>query len=187
MCVNKGECDVCGLLALPFPFTHFTGNFFTASCSYIAKLLPPREFVIRMSEVTGKALVQKLEGRLIARLLPDAPHHFGIGRFASEHWVGSHPSAKICDVSQSPQIDTWRRRDSPLPAEEFKFHMYPRHPPVGNWSYISLSAPGIIDVFIDTTLRTREYYLLAGNLLRWSELYNATPPEDSWVWKWYVL
>lgn len=31
------QCDICGLLASPFPQLHFSGNFFTARCSYMSR------------------------------------------------------------------------------------------------------------------------------------------------------
>jgi hypothetical protein len=31
----------------------------------------------------------------------------------------------------------------------------------------------------------RESYLLAGNLFKWSMLYNAAPGPSSWIWDWY--
>ncbi len=31
----------------------------------------------------------------------------------------------------------------------------------------------------------REYYLLAGNLWRWYQLYGMAPPSKSWVWSFY--
>lgn len=34
-------------------------------------------------------------------------------------------------------------------------------------------------------LRLKEYFLLAGNILKWYEFYNEVPGEFSWVWSWF--
>jgi hypothetical protein len=54
---NDPVCDACGLVALPFPTLHFPGNFFTARCEYIRKLLPPTEFRIAI-QLCGRSMVQ---------------------------------------------------------------------------------------------------------------------------------
>ena len=33
------------------------------------------------------------------------------------------------------------------------------------------------------TYRMREYYLLAGNMLKWIHVYGEVPSKDSWVWE----
>ena len=58
-------CDICGLLALPWPNLHYAGNFFTAKCSYVKKLIPPKEFVLVMNDVAGRALYKKVEGKFV--------------------------------------------------------------------------------------------------------------------------
>lgn len=34
----------------------------------------------------------------------------------------------------------------------------------------------------DDGLRIREFYFLAGNILKWYMLYGEPPPKNSWVW-----
>ena len=73
LCVEPSddECSVCGLLALPFPSLHFPGNFFTAKCEYVRKVLPPREFMRRQNEVVTKGLLQRyVYQQFVANLLP---------------------------------------------------------------------------------------------------------------------
>jgi hypothetical protein len=38
------------------------------------------------------------------------------------------------------------------------------------------------NVLLDESKRLREYCYLAGHIFKWYELYNMTPPNDSWVW-----
>jgi len=59
----NGACSVCGLVALPFPMLHFPGNFFTATCDYVKRLVPPAEFGARMNEVVKSARLKHLEGQ----------------------------------------------------------------------------------------------------------------------------
>jgi hypothetical protein len=35
------------------------------------------------------------------------------------------------------------------------------------------------------TISVREYYYLAGNILRWMRLYEKLPDANSWVWEWF--
>ena len=72
MCVEPPDdrCDICGLIALPWPILHFPGNFFSAKCNYVKKLMPPRLFSERLKNVTMKALVRMVEGDFVSNLLP---------------------------------------------------------------------------------------------------------------------
>ena len=44
---------------------------------------------------------------------------------------------------------------------------------------------GYIETFSNPAVRLKEYFLLAGNVFRWYELYNQTPSGRSWVWFWF--
>jgi hypothetical protein len=74
-----GHCDACGLRFSEHPHAHFPGNMWWANCSYVSQLYPPD---IPRGELKGVNL-------------PD--YCIGIGRFASEHWIGSHPLIRPCD------------------------------------------------------------------------------------------
>ena len=185
MCVEPPDesCDICGLQALAFPHLHFSGNFFSAKCSYIQKLIAPKQFEQKSNSVASKIMLMKLHGQILANLLPDRPHHFGIGRFANEHWLASHPDVKACDVSEFSNIDACKR-PGPMPAAQFKFAMYPRHNVWEKWSYV-VDSPEYLGMINNLSRRIREYYFLMGNLFRWYELYNKVPDKESWVWTWF--
>jgi hypothetical protein len=178
MCLRPQNdvCSVCGMLLLPWPALHMVGNFFTADCSYVNKLVQPLDFGQRMADVTKKMLLRKLQNRFVDGLLPEAPWHYGIDRWSSEHWIGSHPDVRPCDLSEEPRIEHWR--DSPREATELSWAMAPRHSASASWSYVK-PIPEQEDI------RMREVYLLAGSLFKWSQLYNKTPDASSWIWDWY--
>jgi hypothetical protein len=178
------SCNMCGLLALPWPAPHFTGNFFTAQCQYVKKLIPPKAFIPAMNEVIAKAVYQRtIHWRFVANLLPDTPWHFGTDRYSSEQWIGSHPSVHICDLSQTANVTYWQMGDRP--SSELNFAMFPRRPVKWAWSYTGSRRPNFAKTMKFPSFRLREWYLLAGSVFKWYELYNEAPPPSSWVWKWY--
>lgn len=184
---HKEDCDLCGLLFLPRPSLHFTGNMFNAKCSYIQKLLSPMDFQNRMTHVVAKGQ-KMLEDEILVANMHDVTlvWNNGLGRYAMEHWHGSHPSLqKICDVSTHYEIEYWKRLErKDRRPEDWELGVFPRHPHTADWSY------GKADELIHGILnhesrRKREYFLLPGQLLRWYELYKEFPPDSSWVWPWY--
>ncbi len=184
---HKEDCDLCGLLFLPRPTLHFTGNMFNAQCSYIQKLLSPSDFEKKIGLVIAKGQ-ELLEDQILLSNMIDVagPWNIGLGRYSMEHWHGSHPAVqKICDVSTHYEIEYWTgipRMDRK--ASSWQFDVFPRHPHTAAWSF------GKADELIDTILndeskRKRELFLLPGQLMRWYELYGEFPPATSWVWSWY--
>jgi hypothetical protein len=96
----------------------------------------------------------------------------GSGRYTPEHWIGSHPFIKPCDLSVEEKY--WYWEDHEHSPDEFKWSMYPRikdEPTVSNATLL-----------IDPDIRLRSYVFLAGLLYRHIHLYNATPPESSWMY-----
>jgi hypothetical protein len=145
------------------------------------KLIRPETFEEQMTDITRRALLNRLQQKFTTNLFTDRPDQFGIERYAMEHWVGSHPHIKPCDVSdKSVGLAHWRRRGE-RSAAEFKWGMAPRRK----------NAPLHNDHKAQTTVygtrakRMREYFLLPGNIFKWFALYNETPPHDSWIWSWF--
>ena len=77
--LQSGLCDVCGMRFSREPHAHFPGNIWWADCAYIAQLYAPD---VPRTELAGVNL-------------PD--YCIGVGRFASEHWIASHPQLRPCD------------------------------------------------------------------------------------------
>ena len=176
-------CSMCGLLFLPRPVFHYTGNMFNAQCSYIRKLLKPSIFQEKMVEVV--ALERKLlqNGTLVPNMKHfERPAVHGSQRYVMEHWHGSHPSLeKVCDVSIHPQNVFKRTGRQP---DNWELASFPRHPYTASWQWGD-SDRMIAQVLNTESNRMREIFLLPGQMMRWCSLYGELPSNSSWVWSWY--
>ncbi|GFH56386.1 hypothetical protein CTEN210_12862 [Chaetoceros tenuissimus] len=97
-------CNVCSSRMSPYPHPHTSGNMWTAKCDYIQKLYDPYEFEERMTN-------------LYKEVLRFSCSNMGCDRYASEHWVHSHPSVKPCDLSDDSRF-VWNY--SNIPPPDFK-------------------------------------------------------------------
>lgn len=172
------NCDLCGLLFVPRPSPHFTGNMFNANCNHIRNLIPPMEFEAKMKLVLRKARQGIEEGKFLSNLFDlEQPWNSGTERYAMEHWHGSHPNVdRICDVSNHSTNKYWKSiRAADRTPDDWQFDWFPRRP-----------QPGMpLEVANDESKRKREYFLLPGQLMKWYELYGEIPAITSWVWSWY--
>ena len=89
----------------------------TATCDYVARLAPPREF---------RGMMDK-HWRPIVGYEEWTWPTFGMSRFAYEHWVHSHPSVRPCDTLDSPFTAGYE--GVPGPNYTISFAMAPRYPP----------------------------------------------------------
>lgn len=94
------KCTVCAARFSPLPHTHMSGNMWTADCSYINMLIHPLKFSSKMDEMIEHSLALKDDSvfPMPHRNYVDRPYDYGLKRFSFEHWVGSHPKLKPCDV-----------------------------------------------------------------------------------------
>jgi hypothetical protein len=84
------QCDVCGALFYTQFTTFVPGNMFSAKCSYVLKLLSPLvDFPVKHREAVGEALMLRVRRQLTARVLFDHYDFYGLGRYNSEHWIGT--------------------------------------------------------------------------------------------------
>jgi hypothetical protein len=192
--ILDNTCNVCSLLWYPFPFLHPPGNFWTAQCSYVAKLLPPLPYDAALqdflfSKTGGKSRFSNFtffmfqgEKIMTERHMKTHPAAFGIQRYAMENWIGSHPAIVPCDLSVAERVDYWieDRRD----VAEFEWSLFPRRNVSSGWAYVHedrLSA-----LLADTQKRVKEFYLLPGRISVWQTLYTeALPAADSWIWSFF--
>jgi len=189
-CLDPPEltCNFCSLFLTAERGIFSAGNFWVASCPYIQKLVPPLEYEGHMERVVKDALYMNLEQKITMNLHKHWPPSFGIGRYAAENWAGSHPDIVPCDFSDSfvPQptaadntLDflSWvnQTRTTADPAWSLRWSLAPKHP---------IKLPDR-QVRTNERMRLTEYFLLAGHILRWYELYDNVPGNDSWVWAYY--
>jgi len=95
--MRKNACDVCGVRVSLLRRHRLLGNMWTARCSYIRKLDRPDEFEQRMDDLMDNALHHTEE----EVLKPSVGQFVGSDRYAIDHWVTSHPSARLCSGGAS--------------------------------------------------------------------------------------
>jgi len=182
-------CNHCSYIFAADRGFFSAGNMFTARCDYIRKLLPPMEFAKHMEGVVKEALFLKVQGKMTM----DFHKPFwalGVGRYAHECWSGSHPDLRPCDFSSTSFFPKQKHiventNIAALMIPHFKqpplqWNMAPYHDFV-----IPSSNPVLVNLQTNVTARIPEYFFLAGNILRWQLLYNATPDKESFVWSWF--
>jgi len=183
---TNSDCNVCGLNFYPLWTTFFPGNFFVADCQYVQKLLPPSYFQHCMNTLVEEMINSTTTttlSHLTANLYnPNNPGNMGVHRYASEHWIGSHPDLIPCDVSPTANVQYWLQEETTTTATKFEWSLAPRH--LLNASWFRLNPDVLHDVLSDTR-RYREYFLLPGFLFKWYRLYNKVPGPSSWVWDFY--
>jgi hypothetical protein len=169
----------------------FPGNFFTAKCSYVKRLVPARNFSSSTAIIKDQVTQLTKQDKLAIRLFPPdkfppEPDRYGLDRFASEHWIGSSPHLVPCDLSDSANIRYWYMQDRN--ESELNFVMAPRRPlraPLKLWPVMSDMKKTKLAVLNSPTLRSKEYFLLPGYIYKWNALYREFPPPSSWVWSWF--
>lgn len=143
-------CNVCASRVSPVPHPHIPGNMWLARCEYIRKLIDPNLFTQKMEKVTK-------------RFEPIGPFCIGQGRYAAEHWVLSHPSARPCDLCTDSNF-TWHYYNIPQKDFERKLAPAPRY------KLNEYHKGGCLDSGASALERMEEYI----------QLYNETPRADWW-------
>lgn len=177
----NGQCNVCGLQFYPVWAFFFPGNFYVSRCSYIRQLLPPSDYSSGLSEAVKQMLAMKKQDLFRTELYsPTREGNLGSGRYAWEQWVGSHPSLRPCDLSLTANFRHWVQAQS---HSDWQLSLAPRHDIWAPWYRIQTGKREA--VMANPSKRIRDYFLLAGVLFKSIQLYNATPPLNSWIYKWF--
>ena len=180
----NSTCNACGLLFQPIPSEHFPGNMWTAKCSYIRQLAPPGMLRLRRTraiQAVEQLMKQKRNRPMDAKFCPYDPLLLGLSRFFAEHWIGTHPSIRPCDLSATPSLEYWKTGDRNM--SDHAFDMAPRHRFEADWDFYNYC--NYSEIVDDDAARLKEYFLLPGHLFRWIKEYNVTAPDESWIWSWY--
>jgi hypothetical protein len=176
------DCDVCGLLVIPWPTVNLPGNQFAARCSYVKKLIPPKDYRKSLWKVLTEARMQVIEGIMRANLFEAEAEAWGINTFAPGTWIASHPSVSLCDLSPVGQAKPWKVPGA-APPGGFVFAKFPRHDFDYEWQGVK---PHLRDrIMTWDKPRVKEYFFLAGHVFRWYGLYNETAPPTSWYWEFF--
>lgn len=168
---NLGNFTTCSAKFSVSPFMSYIGNMFVARCSYINKLIPPMEFPAALERVVKSLNTSNNETDYLTYGGKDfaitRESWLGLGRFASEHWIASHPDIQPAQVYPTNRftykMKDWSRKWKPLkrPADlsrKEKNFMERELPP---------------------------WYHLPGRIYQWKRLYHAVPHNSSWVWDLY--
>lgn len=132
-----------------------------------------------MEELAQKVFVLQSKGIFDMNLFPIRDDFYGLNRYSSEHWVGSHPSLEACDLSKDDDFGFWLTGNHW--SKNFSFGMGPRH----SGSPVKEEKFTIEKVQQNETLRLKEYFFLAGRIFKYFELYGEVPKPSSWVWTWF--
>ncbi len=169
-----------------------------ADCDYITKLIPPKEFEAKKSALAAKmqSFIQKVnpydeeDDRYILELDNGSTLHFhnaskwmlfrpswlGTERYAMEHWLGSHPDMKPCDVF-SPK--------NGVPSFSYD-NMKRQRVFAGDLVTKIEVAPGIdFKEFWYHPYRLHPWYKQTGNLYQYQQLYSKVPSQLSWFYKFW--
>lgn len=168
---DENSCNVCGARFSPFPHMHMAGNMWTSTCSYIQKLIPPNQFGDKMENLMTAVMQQAKDPSIPKPTFQQYEDEYFVGRnrFAMEHWLGSHPSVKPCDVYPGEYlcgyIDLPKSTDTWIPALEkaprFPVSIFEKRSAKGSW------------------------FCGQARLLEFQHLYGERPPADSFVWTFY--
>jgi hypothetical protein len=161
---DPNKCNLCGQSFYTMPAMMMNGAW-AAHCSYITKLLPPEKFQEQLNEFIAATLIKKIYTRFRFGIQPPQLARLGYGGYGMDHWVGSHPALLPCDLD-----------------DHFKSLSYGAHRPGAPSDYEAEK-----EKLVKATDRSRfrEFYYLAGYLLKWQMLYNEVPRKTSWVWNWF--
>ena len=182
--VHSHQCDACGLLFGTHWAPIFPGNFFASSCEYVQKLVVPDSSLEEQMESISRNVQNNRSMHSFQFMYPPQPWNMGTGRYAAEHWIGSHPSLRPCDMSPRSNLrDLFSNYYTNI---SLQWSMAPRFP------YSSdrfLSPRRLSHLLAPHRLERRkvEYFMLAGRLHQYQVLYHgiSIPPATSWIWKWY--
>jgi hypothetical protein len=177
--VNMTElgCNFCSARFSPFPHAHNPGNMWTAKCDYVKNLIRPDGFAAVM-----KAMVDHfVEAHEIDPSIPgpsnqNPAYMMGTGRYAMEHWLGSHPSMLPCDVY--PGVYEWGYDDLPDSKTPWipDLKAAPRLP-------LNKTMKAI---YFHTHRGKEMWFCGPAKLLEYGFLYNdELPPPQSYIWTMY--
>lgn len=148
-------CNVCSSRFSPIPHPHTPGNMWLARCEYVAKLIDPYEISSKMEAI-----------------IPGGGACEGVGRYALEHWIYSHPNVVPCDLHIDPRY-TWKGK--PLPFHDY-MKVLKLAPRFDLKTYIKPEKQGCGKVGQSLEGRIDEY----------KKLYDLSPPASWWGWNLYT-
>jgi hypothetical protein len=135
-----------------------------------------------MQSLAKQALLMRAQEKFRMILFQEVGmEHFGIGKFTSQHWVGSHPQVKPCHAL--PKDATAARGVAEKTQDRLQAFSLSTAPLAQTSIQPEGWAPNTkCQLDLNRLKRVPEYFYLSGRLFKWQALYNETPSESSWVW-----
>jgi len=95
----------------------YPGNMFATTCEYVSQLLDPQtEFPQALQTVIAQV---NASHTMVADLYNfDNPSNLGLGRYAAEQWIASHPHVRPCDVQHGTPRESTLVLERLVPAPE---------------------------------------------------------------------
>jgi hypothetical protein len=178
----------------------------------VQKLIPPHQFALAQDAMYEELLLEKTQKlmkdhdddspRRVVRQQPERqqqqrpllhdnsfwvprPASLGLGRYANEAWIGSHPDVIPCDVSSATSFSLYKTdANNMIPPPQFG--MLPKRT---FDEIVQCDEIGIRErkhhVMHNETLRKRDFFLLPGLLFKSAFLYQSLPTNTSWVFDQY--
>ena len=165
------QFNVCAGHFLVLPQYLATANMWTAKCSYVRFLLPPKQYEVTMQRMYNETIFHPQKGKTeyaCLRPLSLEPNHLGLGRYAYERWVWSHPDvepAEIVPYGKTFDFSKFPQEWSPVLGRAAKAG--PKWFGMGGGKFIS------------------SFARLEGRLFEWEYLYHQKPSNSSWIWRYY--
>jgi hypothetical protein len=174
---DDDDYNVCTGHFMILPQYLATANMWTAKCSYVQHLIPPRDYEPAMRKmyqttlqhpILGETKYACLNPRISNRSTAQNENHLGVGRYAYERWIWSHPHVIPAEV---------------VPPGSWNFSKFPQ-----TWKPRLQKGPTTLPnrVGFDRGLGGKSFSRLEGRLFEWDYLYpHQRPNNSSWVWDFY--
>ena len=163
------QYNVCTGKFLVQPQYLATANMWTAKCSYVRHLLPPIHYESAMRRMYKETIFHPEKRKTdyaCLKPLSMKKNHLGLGRYAYERWVWSHPDVEPAVVL--PQ------------GEDFDFNKLPQE-----WNPRLVRAATLWPRWLDWGISLSSFARLEGRLIEWEHLYHKYPRNSSWIWRYY--
>ena len=159
-------CNICSLDFAMLPLHHGPGNMWTGDCSYVGKLIPPKEFGNKLREMY--ASLETCDSNVTCAIQPDLTwpdNYLSLGRHAMELWAYSHPQVKPCVTME----------------EAFNKHK----PRLQEWKPRLIKGPKFEKIRGIGKITASPWFRREGRLYQYDFLYDEKPPPESWFWNNY--
>jgi hypothetical protein len=199
MPAKNGTCNACSTQLAAFPVAHYPGNMWVAECAYVKKLIPPKDFEKAKRKINKDLLhatkkignigesewyavnldngttTIKFDGKGLHQIKWN-PSWIGVGRYSMEHWLGSHPDFKPCDVFSpsddgNPRIDYWAAGiNCTALVPRLRAPMQDRD--------CNRDSKGVV---------LNPWFMHEGKLYEYKALYSKVPDNSSWFYRYFKV